>query len=330
VLADAIGLPRRTVLDQFLVAAGLGFAFDVAGLQAAERREHRLAECNPMVAATVRDYSAAMVARQQRARRLGNRADGDRTIEKRLIVVRDFFDHLARHHPNVTGLVLVSVTEIEPFLAQRAHRPNSDLTYLRQFFTWPRRRNLIVADPTRGLRQNSKPIFTGPVLSLDTQRALFSRWTSRGNDVHPHEALAGLLALLHAARRDEIVHLQLSDIGSGTVQLGTRPAPTTLDPYTADALANVLATRPATGNPYLIVNEANRRGTRPVGDTYLTQRVRPSGTTLRAVRAARLVALATELDPIAISGVTGMDAKAILYYLSGGNAAAEQPVVPQT
>ena len=44
----------------------------------------------------------------------------------------------------------------------------------------------------------TQPAFTGTVLGTGTQRALLRRWTSPAT--HPHERMAGLLALLHAAQ----------------------------------------------------------------------------------------------------------------------------------
>jgi hypothetical protein len=42
--------------------------------------------------------------------------------------------------------------------------------------------------------------FRGPTAGLGLQRELFRRWT-REPGVHPHEAVTGLLALLHGASR---------------------------------------------------------------------------------------------------------------------------------
>jgi hypothetical protein len=53
--------------------------------------------------------------------------------------------------------------------------------------------------------------FTGPTLVLDKQRELFRRWTT-GGDTHPHEALLGILALLHGASSDEVRHMRVNDI----------------------------------------------------------------------------------------------------------------------
>src|SRR5258708_28172102 len=56
---------------------------------------------------------------------------------------------------------------------------------------------LILIDPATVLRLGSQPAFTGAVLHATAQRPLFRRWT--GNTAHPHQPLAGLLALRHAA-----------------------------------------------------------------------------------------------------------------------------------
>lgn len=74
---------------------------------------------------------------------------------------------------------------------------------LRQFFRFARSRKIILADPARDLTAREPRGFTGQTLVLDKQRELFHRWTTdRGT--HPHEALLGILALLHGASSDEV------------------------------------------------------------------------------------------------------------------------------
>lgn len=53
--------------------------------------------------------------------------------------------------------------------------------------------------------------FHGPTLPADRQRELFRRW-STDPDVHPHEALVGLAALLHGTTTQELKHLTDDDI----------------------------------------------------------------------------------------------------------------------
>ncbi len=261
-----------------------------------------------------------MLARQNRARRLGTRADTNRTIEARLSVLRDFALFLEANRPSVTGPELVAIGEIEAFLAQPdlGSRPSTSLAYLRQFFRWARRRSLVLADPTAGLWRDSKPIFAGRPLSIDQQRRLFARWSKPPADAHPYEPLIGLLALLHAVPRSDMTGLKVADITAETLILASRPEPLRLDPVTSAALdrerRNHASTQ--TQNPHLLVNHSNRRTTRPVGVNWPSALVaKGAATTLRSLRATRLSSLVGELDPITVGAVTGIDAKALTYYL---------------
>lgn len=67
---------------------------------------------------------------------------------------------------------------------------------LRQFFGFARAQHLVLVDPTRGLTAKESNGYRGRTLTLDQQRDLLRRWTC-DDEVHPHEALLGMLALLH-------------------------------------------------------------------------------------------------------------------------------------
>jgi site-specific recombinase XerD len=85
------------------------------------------------------------------------------------------------------------------------------MTVLRQFFRFARSRKIILADPTRDLAAREPRGFTGQTLAHDRQREMFRR-SATGRDAHPHEALLGVLALLHGASGHEVRHLRTSDI----------------------------------------------------------------------------------------------------------------------
>jgi hypothetical protein len=70
------------------------------------------------------------------------------------------------------------------------------LTVLRQFFRFARTHKVVLVDSTGWLAAKSPRGFTGRTLLLDRQRDLFRRWTT-DTTAHPHEALLGILALLH-------------------------------------------------------------------------------------------------------------------------------------
>ncbi|WP_243983014.1 hypothetical protein [Streptomyces sp. NEAU-YJ-81] len=104
----------------------------------------------------------------------------------------------------------------------------------------------MLVDPTRTLTAKEPRGFRGRTLTLDQQRAVFRRW-STDQRVHPHEALTGMLALLHAASSSEVRMLRIDDIDEAaqTVRLGRRPHPVPLDPASWTVLERCLAHREA-------------------------------------------------------------------------------------
>ena len=133
----------------------------------------------------------------------------DITLETRLRILRDLAVHLTSAGP-VTGWSRVTTTDLEAFLGHSANSNRHQRTYvLRGFFSWAKRRKLILIDPAISLRLGSQPAFTGNVLDATVQRALFRRWADHAT--HPHERLTGLLALLHAASNAQIRGLTTGD-----------------------------------------------------------------------------------------------------------------------
>jgi hypothetical protein len=101
-----------------------------------------------------------------------------------------------------------------------------------------------VADPTRTLAAAAPRDFAGQTITLDQQRALFRRWTT-SPEAYSHEALLGILALLHGASSSEVRHLHVSHVNAGdhTVRLGKRPHPMPLDPASWQVLQRCLSHR---------------------------------------------------------------------------------------
>ena len=81
------------------------------------------------------------------------------------------------------------------------------------------------------------------MLGTGTQRALLRRWTSPAT--HPHERMAGLLALLHAAFSAQIRGLTITGINDQqrTLALARRPFPGPVDPATWAAVQARLDTQ---------------------------------------------------------------------------------------
>ena len=101
-----------------------------------------------------------------------------------------------------------SVGDVEAFRAIRpADRPTR-LRALRHVFTWAKASKLVLTDPTRGLTARQPRGYQGPTALLSLQQRLFRRWTG-GAGVHPHEALTGLLTLIHGASNEELRSLTI-------------------------------------------------------------------------------------------------------------------------
>lgn len=106
-------------------------------------------------------------------------------------------------------------------------------------------------------------------MDLPRQRELFRRWTT-SSEPYPHEALVGLLALLHGVSSQEARMLVVDDIDTRNrkVQLGQRPNPAALDPAGWAALQRCLAYRETqrTSNPHVIVTGGTKANFEKVAD----------------------------------------------------------------
>jgi integrase len=168
------------------------------------------------------------------------------------------------------------VHDIEAFLATLPKARKRRLTVQRQFFRFVRVQKIILTDPARGLTATAPRGFTGQTLTVDQQRGLFRRWVT-SSDAHPHEALLGILALLHGASSSEVRHLQTSDVDADdrTVRLGERPHPVPLDPASWQVLQRCLAHRCSqrTANQHVIVTKGTKAGRAPASTAYNRQLV---------------------------------------------------------
>lgn len=285
--------------------------------RAAARRSRCLAAVPVTLAAAVAEFDRGQLHERDRARRVGRRPLSDTTLESRLRILRDLALHLTATG-RVTGWSEVITADLETFIA-KAPRNRHQLTYvLRGFFGWARRRKLILVDPTKALRLGRQPAYTGTVLDIATQKALFRRWTHE--ETHPHERLAGLLALLHAATNSQIRGLNSGDVDvqGRTLNLSGRPSPTPVDPFTWEALTACLTHREAlhTLNPHLIVTGATRTREQAADQTYLARAMTAAGTTLAACRQTRISQLVTNLDPKLTAAALGMHDTGLVRYLA--------------
>ncbi|CAM5563458.1 hypothetical protein SALBM311S_06095 [Streptomyces alboniger] len=181
---------------------------------------------------------------------------------------------------------------------------------LRQFFRFARVRKLVLVDPTHGLVAKGTNGFRGKTLTLDQQRELFRRWTT-GEHVHPHEALVGMLALLHGASSSEARLLLVTDVDhvTQTVRLGKRPHPVPLDPASWTVLQRCLIHRDRwrTDNPHVMVTKGTKVGRSPASTAYLSHVLDDCGYPPRIIRSTRLVDLVNTTDPKLVAAAFGID-----------------------
>jgi hypothetical protein len=189
---------------------------------------------------------------------------------------------------------------------------------LRRFFGWARGRKLILVDPTRQLALGPQPAFTGTVLELVTQQALFRRWTD--NATPPHERLIGLLALLHAASNSQIRALNVDgvDARARTIRLHRTALSDPAGPATWDALQACLRHRDAmhTLNPHVLVTRVTSGRDTQADSTYVSRALAPAGTKPSTCRQTRLTQLVTDLDPKLAASALGMNDGGLARYLA--------------
>ena len=304
-------------LAAFFTSQGLILPGDETSRRAAARRQRYLDAVPAGFAGAAAAFNDSQLAEQDRARRAGRRQLSDITLEGRLRILRDLARHLATAG-RITSWAEVTTADLEDFLATRPRNRRQDTYVLRRYFAWARQRKLILIDPARPLRLGPQPGFTGTVLDPGTQRALLRRWTSPAT--HPHERLAGLLALLHAASSAQIRGLTVIGVDQRhrTLALAGRPFPTPADPATWAAVRACLAHRErlATLNPHVIVTKFTRTGDAPADGSYLSGRLAPAGTTPSACRQTRIAQLVNDLDPKLTAAALGMRDSGLVRYLA--------------
>jgi len=303
-------------LTAFFTSHGLVLAGDDEQRRAAARRHRYLDAVPAMLAVGVSEFHRALLDERERARRGGRRPLADTTVETKLRILRDLAVHLSASR-TVTGWAETTTADLEDWISLTPGRRHQ-LTYvLRGFFVWAKRRKLILVDPARPLRLGAQPAFKGTVIDIDAQKTLLRRWTSPATD--PHERLAGLLAMLHAASNAQIRAATLADIDprQRTLTLAGRPFPTPLDPATWAALDACLRHRDDLGtlNRHVIVTGATRTRDTAADSSYLTRKLALSGTMPAACRQTRLADLVTSLDPKLAASALGMNGGGLVRYL---------------
>jgi site-specific recombinase XerD len=286
--------------------------------QAAARRQRRVDATPHPLRPAAAAFAEHLLTTQQRARNAGTHPRKHATIDARLSAVRDLARFLVSHCGK-TDWATVEVSDLEAFLQDRSTRRASYLAGLRQFFAFATRRRLLLVDPTRTLTAPQPRGFRGPTLTLEQQRSLFRRW-SRDPTLHPHEALVGLLALLHAATTTDIQHLtdDAIDHANHTIQLGRRPHPTPLDPWTWTALERCITHRHTlnSSNPHLLITQQTKATRAPASNGYVKHTLDPLGIQPRILRSTRLTTLVTTTDVKFVAAAYGMTNEAVTAYLA--------------
>jgi integrase len=312
------GALART-LEDFFVLHDLAFGLDQADRLAAGRRRRRVDAAPEVLRPALLLFCDHLVRSRERARRVGTHVRADSTIESALAIIRDLARFLVTERA-VTDWATVQAADVEAFLNTQPANGRRRLTAARQFFRWARHNKLVLADPTAGVSLKSKPGFTGAALTISEQRRLFRRWTSGRADVHPHEALIGLLAMLHALGIAELAALCVGDVDltARTLRVGRRPHPVPLDPATVAAVQACLAHRAGLGtrNPHLIVTKVTKPRLTPASPAYLTHLLDPAGVRTKKLRSTRIVDLLISLDPKLVAEALGMSAGGLLAYLA--------------
>jgi hypothetical protein len=310
--------PLARSLETFFTEHGLALPADHAEQLAAGRRQRRVDAVPAPLRPAVDGFASWMLAARERARRAGTRPRSDHTIEAALATMRDLALFLADERGK-QDWALADVHDIEAFLTTLPRARKRRLTVLRQFFRFARSRKIILADPARGLTAREPRGFTGQTLGLGKQRELFRRWTT-GGDAHPHEALLGILALLHGASSDEARHLRVTDIDgtARTAELGSRPLPVPLDPASWQVLQRCLGHREAqrTANPHVIVTKGTKAGRSPASTAYISHLLDGCGVPPRALRCTRLADLVNTMDPKLVAAAFGMKPEGAMFYLA--------------
>ena len=317
--ATARGGPLARALEDYFTSHRLALAPDHDERKAAARRQRRLDGVPEPLRPAATAFSDHEMEGRRRAQHPATRPPDHNTIEGHLTSVRDLARFLAASR-GIAGWPAVSTGDVEAFLATQPSTAAHRLAGLRRFFRFAARRRMILADPAATITITQPQGFAGASLTRGRQRELFRRWTTSTDGVHPHEALTGLLALIHAATTQEIRHLTTDAINPAAqaLTLPGRPQPTPLDPWTWTAIGPCLAYRQAlnSANPHLLITSRTKATRAPASDGYVKNTLRAAGIRPRILRSSRILSLISTADPKLIATACGMTYGAVLHYLA--------------
>lgn len=311
------GALART-LEDFFIDHDLAFGLDQDARLAAGRRQRRVDAAPEPLRPVVALFCEHLVRSRERARRAGTHPRSDSTIETALANTRDLARFLIDERAK-TEWATVQPVDVEAFLNDQPNNRRRRLSNTRQFFRWARSNKIVLVDPTSDLAVIPRAGFSGSTLTIGDQRRLFRRWTSDDN-IHPHEAAVGLLAMLHAFTNAELRGLRAVDVDAQrhAIRVEGRPHPVPLDPASLAAITACLDHRSGLGtrNPHLLVTKVTKPRETPASSAYMTHLLDPVGVSIKKLRSTRLVDLVISLDPKIVSEALGMNADGLLDYLA--------------
>lgn len=306
------------ILEEFFLEEGLAWGLDQPARLAHGRRQRRVQATPDPLRPMVAMFAEHLVRSRERAQQAGTHVRADSTLDTTLAVVRDLSRFLITERRK-TDWATVDTDDLEAFLSRLPASRSRHLGVLRQFFRFAKKTKRILVDPTRPIRSGGHYGFRGKTLTVTEQRRLLRRWAS-DTEVHPHEALVGVLALLHAASGQELRGLRLDDIDrrTGTIRLGQRPGASPLDPVSWAVLERALVHHRhlRTRNGHVLVTRATKTRNVSCSPAYLTHVLDPAGVSPQRLRVTRLADLVVSLDPKLVAVALGMNADGLVSYLS--------------
>lgn len=225
--------------------------------------------------------------------------------------VRPFLEQWATRYDHLREVTRADITAaLKPLIGSQ--RSNAT-TALRSLFRFAKKRGLIFANPTTGIK---------------TRPADFALLPMTDEQIHAVEQLATdpvwrvfvALAAENAARTGAIRNLTLADVDLANRRITLAGRRQRLGDLGHQAIRRWLdhrrATWPTTVNPHLLVGPKTVHGTAPISQQSVSLRMRPSGCTVDRIRRDRILheALTAGPDPLHLTLVFGISHNAAVRY----------------
>ena len=201
---------------------------------------------------------------------------------------------------------------------------------LRQFFRFARTHKVVLVDPPAACRRVTTRIHRPDAAPRRAARPVPP--VDRRPRRPPHEALLGILALLHGASSREVRQLRCEDIdhaartvrwvGDRSRCRWTRPA----GRCCSGAWRTGQAQR--TDNPHVIVTRGTKARTDPASTAYFSHLLDACGIPPKILRCTRLVELVNTIDPKIVAAAFGMNPEGVMFYLADHVDDVRLPAAP--